>query len=467
MEKALSIVRIPSDYQLCIEEYGEEGGAMFAWRNEEQDDGISISMDIAGNLTDLSIEKNDEISKSSLLTIEEKRKRAEDFLLSHYPNAFQHFTFYKTNEITQATRFDYEQIVMDLPLDELSCMIDIDLAGNVVRFCYDGVKAIPKIPETLISKEKLSEEVKSNLNLELRIMNLYPDFHDVEEEGLRLVYEPEQSFMKYKADVLKPTLTIEHEVDDDEETLIPLPASSITQKESSNEEIIGITEQMEIIREVDMGPETGIVWRDRNWKSDETDLSIEGLFQRHTEDTVKAFISKKSGKIKSFMWFNERRGDIELSREACYLKGLEFLRTVIPEYYQYLQLIVREDDEEEDDDFQKELFLFNMHNGYGIPIDLNMVIIAINRTTGEIDHFSGPSIDIELMSEVPGEPVLSKNEASKLFNDHLDFKLAWNKDYDGETDAYILAYEACNRKTKTAIQYVDAITGGIISSKDY
>lgn len=466
MEKALTIVHVPKEYQLYIEEYGEEGGAMLAWKNEEKDEGISISMDLAGNLTDLSIDMTDQNSNRPSLTIEEKRKQAEKFLILHYPDVFQHFTFYRTDQMSQTTRFNYEQIVMDLPLEELSCIIDIDRVGNIVRFCYDGVKVIPKIPEILISKEKLIREVEINLNLDLRIINLNSEFHDVEEAGLRLVYEPEQSFMKYKADLLKPTLTIERE-DDEVETLISLPTSSITHNKFTNEEIIGITEQMEIIREVDMGSELGIVWRDRNWKSDETDLSIEGLFQRHTEDTVKAFIAKKSGKIKSFLWFNERKGDLELSRESCYLKGLEFLQTLIPDYYQHLQLSVREDDEEEDDDFQKELFSFEMNNGYGIPVELGMVTIAVNRTTGKVDHFSGPSFDIGLISEVPSEPMISKNEASKIFNEHLDFKLAWNKDYDSETETYILAYEACNRKTKTAIQYIDAMTGQVISDKDY
>ena len=304
------------------------------------------------------------------------------------------------------------------------------------------------------------------MNLQLSIIYLYPDFYDVEGEGLRLVYEPEQSFMKYKADVLKPTLTVEHEVDE-EETLISLPASSITHKEFTNEEIIGITEQMEIIREVDRGSETCIEWRDQNWKSDETNLSIEGLFQRHNEDTVKAFISKKSGKIKSFLWFNERKGDLELSREACYLIGIEFLQTVIPEYYQYLQLIVREDDKDEDNVFQKELFLFKTNNGYGVPVELGMVTVSVNRTTGYVDYFSGSDVDLEQLVNIPTEPAISRTEAEKLFNDHLDFELAWNNDYDSKTYSYILAYEACNRKTKTAIRYVDAMTGEIISSRGY
>jgi len=42
---------------------------------------------------------------------------------------------------------------------------------------------IPEIPETLISKEKLIQEVQKNLNLQLSIIYLYPEIYDVEEEA--------------------------------------------------------------------------------------------------------------------------------------------------------------------------------------------------------------------------------------------------------------------------------------------
>ena len=91
-----------------------------------------------------------------------------------------------------------------------------------------------------------------------------------------------------------------------------------------------------------MQNETGIVWRDRDWEMKEQDLSINGFFIKHTEDTVKAFISKETGIVKSFMWFNERQGEFRLSREECFQKCIEFLQQVVPDYYDYMQLIVRE-----------------------------------------------------------------------------------------------------------------------------
>lgn len=355
---------------------------------------------------------------------------------------------------------------MDLPLEHAGCYIDIDLAGNIVNFTYQGVKRVPDIPKMLIPKEKLVEHVQNRLNFQPTIAKLSTATHDVAVDGLRLVYEPEQFFMKYKADVLKPTLTIIHD-EDAPQTYVSLtpPSSTTVRKDLSIEDTIGITKRMEVIREVDMGEETGIVWRDRNWEMKEGELSIDGFFKRQSEDTVKAFISKKTGKIRSFMWFKERSGDLRLSREACYQKAITFLQLIVPDYYRYLQLIVREN-EEEDDSSMKESYTFHMHNGHGIPIQLELVMVVINRQTGQVDHYSGPRFDMEQLSQIPFEPVISKKEASEIFINHLDFELAWNKNYDSETESYILVYQACDRHSRTSIQYIDAMTGAVISNID-
>ena len=98
---------------------------------------------------------------------------------------------------------------MGSPLNQAGCFMDVDSAGNVVKFTYYGVKQTPDIPSILISKEDLIEHVKSSLDFQLKITNLYTSFDDVAEDGIRLVYDPVQDCMEYKADVLKPTLTHE------------------------------------------------------------------------------------------------------------------------------------------------------------------------------------------------------------------------------------------------------------------
>ncbi|HDR7855148.1 DUF4901 domain-containing protein [Bacillus paranthracis] len=470
-QRAISMIRIPSHFHPIIEEYVErENGeceAMFSWTNKEQDEGITIKLDSHGNLIALSIDTNDNGQDVVPLNIEEKRECAENFLISHYSEALKDLTYYKTKKMTCTDRFYYEQIVMDLPLEHAGCYIDVDLAGNIINFTYKGVKRILDIPKMLISKEKLIEHVQNKLNFRLTIAQFSTAIHDVAVDGFRLVYEPKQIFMKYKADVLKPTLTIIHEEDTPQTYVLLTPPSSTTvQRDLSIEEIIGITGRMEVIRKIDMGEEVGIVWRDRDWEMQERDLSINDFFKRQSEDTVKAFISKKTGKIRSFMWFHERSGNFRLNRKACYQKVIEFLQLIVPDYYRYLQLIVQENEEEENSSSMKETFTFRIHNGHGIPIQRELVIVGINRQTGQVDHYSGPHFEMQQLSQLPVEPVISRKQASEIFINHLDFELAWNKNFDSETESYILVYQACNRHSRTSIQYINAMTGAVISNID-
>ena len=116
--RALSIVELPPHFQPVIEEYFEgengEGEAMFSWTNEEQDEGISINLDLLGNLTRLSFGKKSEHQNIVAIHIEERKKLAEEFVTSHYPNALKELTFYKTEELPQSIRFYFEQLVMGI-----------------------------------------------------------------------------------------------------------------------------------------------------------------------------------------------------------------------------------------------------------------------------------------------------------------------------------------------------------------
>ena len=463
-ERALSIIELPNDFHLLAEDYLEEDGVMFVWENEGQDESITIHVNSSGDLISLSIDRKDKNSTQIHLSIEERKELAEQFLLSYYPNALNDFIFTRKNEETDCIRFYYEQIVLDLPLEDAGCFIEVDRVGNIIDFTYDGVAEIPEIPETLILKERLIEDVRNKIDLQLTIADLFADFHNVEKNGLHLVYEPKSFFISYKANALKPTLTIEHE-EDEQETYIPVTASSkpLISKDLSIEEIVGIPNSMEVIREIDAGDEIGRVWREPNWQMKEKDLSSTNFLSEDVEDTVNVFISKETGRMRSFSWFNERSGDLQLSREACYEKAIDFLQQVFPKYEQYLQLMVQENDEE--DDGIKEWFLFPMHNGHGISLELEMIMIVINSTTGQVDHYSGPNVDVEKLYEISTEPAISKQEAKELFMENLDFELVWKKDYDSEKGSNFLVYEACERFTKRAIRYIDAITGKVITDQ--
>ena len=463
-ERASSLVQIPAHFQLVIEEYHEDGEAIFSWTDQQQEEGVSVTLDQAGNLTSLSIERNETYKITSTLDRSELKEQAEKFLSSHYPNALQALTHSQTEQLMDAYRFTYEQLVMDLPLAHAGCFIDVEPSGEIVNFHYYGIQAEPIIPEVLIEKEKLIEDVQNRLDLELTMTNLNSAIYSVEEDGLRLVYDVEL-FMNYKAGVAEPTLSIIHE-EDSPEQYVSLPAQiTVVKNDISVEEIIGITEEMGVIRKVDLGEETGIVWRDLNWRMEEKDLSMNSFLQNHNEDTVKAFLSNETGKVRSFMWFKERSGALLLSREECYQKAIEFLQMLIPNEYQYLHLIVQDDEEELDNAKEKEVFTFYVQNGKGIRIYLEIVIVAVNRQTGQIDHYMGPSFDYEQLHHIPSEPVVTKEEAHDIFLKSLDFELAWHKNYDENEDRCTLVYQDCDRYTRKTIRYIDAITGAVITER--
>ncbi|MGE7694603.1 YcdB/YcdC domain-containing protein [Lysinibacillus sp. NPDC094177] len=459
-ERVLSIVPLPSNYKLIIAEYSEDGRVLFSWANEQQDESVTVELDCNGNLIYLSIEKKDSVSEADSLSIDEKRRCAEQFLFSHYPLALEDLTFSKAKELSGVERFYFEQIVMDLPLEHAGCFIDVDAVGNIVRFKYNGVKTSPEIPSKLVSKEALMEHVRNTLVLQLVITNLSHDVYNVKKDGLHLVYEV-NSIFKYHADSLEPTLTIIRDENEPESyaALPPLPANLFA-NEFTNEEIIGITDELELIREVDMGPEIGIVWRKRDWKMSDKDLSVNSFFKMQSEDTVKAMISKKTGKIRSFGWMHERLGNLQLSQEACYQIAIDFLLKIIPDYYPYLQRLIQEDEEE--DERKSKSFIFHAHN-QGIAI-LDMVIIVVNRTTGHIDYYSGPNFDLDELSQIPTVPAISMEKAYRLFLENVDFQLVWDKNYDDELESYQLVYQACDRHTRSPIRYIDATTGEIIVS---
>lgn len=473
--RAWVITEIPDNFHLEIEDYFEgengEGEAMFFWSSQETDEGITICLDYNGNLIDLSIDLHRHYEDITSISEEACKERAERYLLKFYPNALKELTFYRMKRLDDAYRFYYERFVMDIPLDDAGSFIDIDPKGNVVRFFYRPIKEKPEIPTIRISKDKLIEHVKSRLNFRLQITNLFTDVHDVAKDGLYLVYEPDPSFMNYKADVSMPTLSIIHD-EEEPETFVPLDSISIASdisKEQSVEDIIGITDEMEIIREVDMGDETGVVWRNRNWEpeSHDQDLSVGSYFKRYNEDTVKAFISKKTGKVRSFMWLNERSGNLHFTREECFQKAVNFLSVVLPGYHNYyLQLIVRGDDGEIEEVRKREVFLFQLNHSTSIPIFPGIIMVAVNGETGQIDHYTGPSFDIEQLSQIPGKPTLSKDEAKTRFLNQLDFKLTWSKDYEGDTESFQLVYQACDKLFGTPIRYIDALTGAVITEKE-
>ncbi|WNF23514.1 YcdB/YcdC domain-containing protein [Mesobacillus jeotgali] len=455
--RALEIGGIPANYTLLIEDFIEEKEAIFIWVNEYEDSGITVKLDSEGNLTNLILDKKVNVEEGT--TAVQKRELAEQFLLHHYPKALQDFSYGFTRRMNHGDRFYYSQFLMDLPMGHTGCYIDVNDSGEITTFSYYGVKPLPAIPENIIAIEALREDVKSKLDFEIEIIHVSDLFLDVE-EGLRLVYEPVNGYEKYKATQMIPTYKYQRD-EEIPETYERLPEYEQQAGTMSNEEIIGITSDMEIIREVDMGGEIGIVWRGRDWDVPEKGKTMNDFFKQQTESTVKAFISRASGKVIRFAWFYKRNGTLELSREECYEIAVRFLQSVIPEFYPFLQRIVRGD---EDQPSEKESFMFRIHTGHDIPVQSEIIMVAVSTRTGLVHHFSGPSLEIGELKKLSTAPKISREEAAQIYLKHLDFQLAW--EYDHDEKVHSLIYTPCEKESRKPIRYIDGMTGKIIVEKE-
>lgn len=472
-DAAVAVAKPPAHFQLAIENYreemvGQEGEVLYSWTDEKQEEEISVQLDLNGNLVELTIERTVNDEPESFFDIQVLKEKAEQFVDSHYKEARQKLVCSKPLKVAAGYRFYFEQLVISLPLAHAGFLVDMKLNGEVAHFRNYGLKPEPSVPQKLISKEKLKQNVKAQLDFQLVVANVNPALEAVEKEQLRLVYEIAPYFMKYRADQMEPVLTIVHDNDEEEaETAIPLEFSQKTSPlVRSIEEVIGITEEMEIVREVEFDDKTGIVWRSHGYDARQDDLSLESFFKNHNQDTVKAFISKKTKKINGFIWFKERSGTLELNREQCYEKAGEFLQMMIPDVHRYLRLVQSQEVEVQEEQPRKESFVFRVYSEQGIPVFLETVMVTVNRYTGLIDYYDGPNFDFDQLKELSSEALISKKEAQEFFLKQLDFELEWDEVYE-EEEKDILVYRACDRLSRTSIKYIDAATGNVIVEKSW
>lgn len=462
-QRALSIVEIPSHLQLEVEDY-QNTEAFFSWADSCKDDGILITLDQAGNLKSLTYDIDEAYLDEAPLSAAEKQTLAEQFICDHYPNALATFTLIETKEMKHWMRFEYGQMMLDLPLPQSGCYIDVSHSGVIVQFRYYGEKKRPNQPKTLRSKDELFEKMREMNEFELTIAKLYKGIYENGNDELRLVYRVENSFCVFEADAEKRDPV--HE-DDDVEVRYEavLPASIKGNSETATiEDLIGITDIMVKLREKDMGNEIGVVWCDAKFEEQKYDKSLNSFFQKQTEETVKARIDKESGCLKGFWWFKERKGELQLSRKQCYEKALEFLRNMYPTLAKYAE--VKTDERCEDDEpNEHEAFQFRVHNGVGVLFESGYLMVSVNRTTGFIDMYSSLDIELHELAAVPSQPNLSKVEAAERFFAALDFKLEWEINYEGEDEEYHLVYKPVHEGKDGCARYIDALTGEFIFGK--
>ena len=455
---ARDFVCISSHFELVIENYSEEE-AYFLWADVERDLGARVTLTNEGKLTYLSKELS-VVSSTTIIGFEQRKEIAEDFLRQQYGDALEYLSFSYAEEREGCTKFVYQQCVGNLPLSSYYCHIEVSCGGEIVLFNYKGyTENLPVYPKKLIEKEKILAKSLASSNWYLTLEYLSSAVCDVEKDGLYMIYE-NREFMK-KFDATTGDANVEDEVEEELKTYEPFPNVEVSLKSEKIEDIIDIRSSMELLRQVDQGDETGLVWREKDWQSS-NDRSFEGFFSEHAEDTVKATISKTTNQLKSFIWMKERLGTLELSFAQCKKIAIDFVGQHFSAFIPYMQIAI---EQESFNEANKAFFTFPVHDGNGLMIEGEFFNVAVNRTTGLIDLLMSPSVSINMLEQLQEKPILPLDQLVEPIK-QIDACLHWSTEYNDQDQPYEqLKYKLCESSTKHFIKGINAWTGALICRK--
>lgn len=452
---ALNFLSIPDNYQLLVEDYSNEQ-ATFMWSTDDLEEGIEVTLDQNGKLLDLTRPPS---ITGTIVTTQQQQASAEQFLTEQYAEALDYLTLSTVSEKEDETKFLYEQYVGGYPLARYYTKIVVSKYGEIINFNYKGyTKTPPEFPLQLASKEDILQQLyKANWTLSMKY--LLNDYYSVPQSGLYSIYESPIVYESFNASDEKALL--EEEIEEDVYSFIKFPNVQPFKMQTSLENIIGVTECMEKLREVEIDEHTiGIVWRNKDWQAP-ADKSMENFLLERMEDTVKAKVDKHSRKLKQFIWFKERTGELNLSFETCRDIACAFIATYFKEYVPYLQLQV---EEPSFNDVNRAFFTFPLHVAQGLQIEGERFYVGVNKTTGFIDLLWSPRIDLELLQSYEASTIQPLEDVMPALK-NVDAFLQWSRQYDENENDEVLQYKLGQSETKQRIIGIDAVTGQLIVSK--
>ncbi|MCY8037613.1 DUF4901 domain-containing protein [Bacillus paralicheniformis] len=432
-QKAQSISKVPSHYQLMIEDYGEKDEkkrpVFFVWQDiEEPDQDISVELDHHGRLISLTKEYEPAVEES--LPEERLLKIALQFTEQHYPSASHEFVYHEKKETEQFVRFTYVQTVLDLPLPQTGFYVKVAKNGEVMEFRYNGGTSSFSIPKQIADKESVTVDYLKYIQFELAVEKVRSELYEGGDDRPHLIYEADLPFFSYPADITEKCHMKPAADEEEEEKTLPLPLLPEADRHADIDDMIGYTPSMRKIRETDMGESIGTVWRLGN-DPEPRDRSIAGYFETWNKNTLKIMKDKKSGMLKGVASFIKSEGHLSLSVEDCLKRALQFLYKLYPGADQLFRMHPAEND----GDRQNAFFQFDLQYKE-VPLRLGSANISISRTTGRVVGYNGPEIEPEALADLSPSPSISEEEAKAVFAAAFDVKLQWERDYSREKDDF-------------------------------
>ncbi|WHZ55983.1 YcdB/YcdC domain-containing protein [Metabacillus hrfriensis] len=458
--KARQICVIPSEYQLEIEDYSEDGSrAIFAWKHpDEEEMGIWIELDGNGHLLDLTKDKSTAEVQHNLFNQEDLKNKALQFVEIHYPGAVNMFMEEHVHKIDENLRVSYIQMELDLPLPFTGFYIDINEHGEIMQFHFNGSAEHIVFPELLLPEEKVRCEFLKDIIMNLMIVCLNEKLYEKGDNLPHLVYEPELLFYKMPADG-KQKVFIENEEEDKGQIYKRLPK---LESGFSPEALTELDAGFAKIREQDFGDAIGQVYRKYGDEPAAPDHSIMTFFNKRNENTIKVKRDKETGKLIGFISFIETAGNQLLSIKECEIAAIQFLNAIYPDAHLYFRM-----NEEIESDEARALFQFDLIH-HGISVRYGTARISVSRTAGKITHYLGPEVEPKLLLSIDPDPGISKENAIEIFRSVFQIEKQWSKEYKDNSESYYqLVYKPIYPDFKGTVAFIHAKNGKLIVEKGF
>lgn len=496
---AQSIVRIPEHYVLVMEDSVPKGGEQercFVWEDPEHPDhNIEIALDLTSGLLtrlEINLEHAEDAEPHQLSDVEEARRAADAFVAKHAPQEAE-YTSVSMMERGGEWKFIYREEAGGLPLPGTGCELKLDRELNVVRFRQSrrGIKPIrkPILPVAIADTNTVIASIRRQLRMEPAIVSLHPSIYEIDgsEPEYRLVYEPVPDRPWIDA------VTGVNRFEPEHYTMppsFPLPRTDSAPIAACDETLswekkLGIDlEQYVCEQSADDGERMKVLYQPK--EQEETlpqsdPLSADAYLERRWGGKLRAFrdsaimvqIEKATGRLVGFHRMGHAvDGQPVLSREQCWVKAEQFLRSVFPDYAVYLQLEAdkAQSDATDEEPRDREFFYLPVYMN-GIPVNHERVTISISTINGDVCTYMGVSYAmIQQLSERSFTPAISPEAAHERYTQPMQLRLQWFLDDDQEPPAYQLLYiptfasdqEPDRERT---LRYIDAVTGELIWEK--
>ncbi|OXM16228.1 YcdB/YcdC domain-containing protein [Paenibacillus herberti] len=503
---AKTIVEIPEYYKLEMEAsipQGNERERSYIWgdpNNEENE--IDITLDLAtGQLTRLAIsreETGEAEEEPGTMLDEATRVAAHKFVAKYAPDPAQ-YTSVCSKKRGNIIEYTFRQEVGGLPLPDTGCKLMLDSKLNVIRYLLNGRRSgnakQPQWPATIVDSDKVKQDIVSHMKMQLTIVTLYPSLYEMNgtDDEYRLVYEPVLQRQFVDAVTGRDLFGPEHYVMPQSYPIHPIqPARKPAVDETMPwEQQLGINLERYVLKKCNDDGQTIKSWYHLIEQEEEEipepdPLSSDAYMKRKWGDnpltsegtSILVELEKSTERLIGF----QRLGRGEevapiLNRKQCWEKAQCFLRTVFPEYAQYLQV---ERDKEESDGQKNEFFFLPVYID-GISVQLGRITITVSKSTGEICMYNAVSFEmIQEMEKHKFSSIIEPEAALKTYITQMKVQLKWHLSSSSDSDSnsgseeevpvFRLLYEptvgVCNDEgKKRTLKYIDAISGEMIWGK--